>query len=87
MEKFSVDIFISDMHETLLVNDVTTANELHWMVEKKLQVEEGSIKLHLGGNLIKGSSFNACRSLRLHFNPKITVKFEMCNKLSHCTEF
>jgi len=41
------------------------------MVEKKLQVEEGSIKLHLGGNLIKGSSVDACGFLGLYLNPKL----------------
>jgi len=87
MDEFLVDVFLGDKHEVVSVNDTASTSELYQMVEKKLQVEEGRIMLRFGGCFIERSSINTCGSLGLRLNPKITVKFEICNMLSRCAEF
>jgi len=87
MDDFLVDVFLSDKHEVVSVNDTTSTSELYKMVEKKLQVEERRILLYFGDCYIERSSINTCGSLGLRLNAKITVKFEIRNMLTCYAEF
>ena len=82
MDEFLVDIFVGDRHEVVSVNDTTSTRELYQMVEKKLQVEEGTTMLYFGGCLIEGYSINTCGSLGLRFNPKVTVNFKVPSRFN-----